>query len=280
MMANETDAERLSTQATAEAEFFDKVYADTDKKHSLQGYIIPAKFIDQVLKPKPHSLDDQEYAMALLGDLEGKSLLDYGAGDGWRTICFAKANANVWAIDISQKGVDLIRKKVHANGVSDLVTAEVRNCYATEFSSDKFDRIYGGGILHHLDIDASAQEIRRILHPQGVAVFCEPIRDTKVMDVIKAIVLTVTRKKSSEDTTEDESPLTTERIDRLHSYFGVVNYRYFNVLSSASLLIDSERLKRFLLRVDEVLMKIAPGFKKLGRAVVLELREPLRTSTD
>ena len=92
MTATEADVVDLSTQAKTEAEFFDKVYADADKRHSLQQYMIPAKFIDQVLNPKPHSLDAQEYAMALLGDLEGKSLLDYGAGDGWRTVCFAKAN--------------------------------------------------------------------------------------------------------------------------------------------------------------------------------------------
>lgn len=58
-----------------------------------------------------------------------------------------------------------------------------------------FDIVYGGGVLHHLDIEAVGKELSRILHPDGVAVFLEPIRETRVMDFIKKAVLFIIRRK-------------------------------------------------------------------------------------
>ena len=264
-----------SEQVQKEVEFFDKFYDDAGKKQRLQNYLMPEKLIRQVIAPKYPLLDDFEYAYSLLGNLEGKKLLDYGAGDGWNSICFAKAKANIWAIDISEKGIDLIKKKAQANSVSELIIAEVQNCYKTRFPADMFDIIYGGGILHHLDIEVACQEICRILHPNGVAVFYEPFRETKIMDIIKKIVLRSLRKKPSEET-KNELPLTCKRIDLMRSYFRVVNYRPFNVLTSANLLINSEILELVLMWLDYFFMKLIPGFRKLGRAVVIELRQPIK----
>lgn len=71
-------------------------------------------------------------------------------------------------------------------------------------------------------------------------------------------------------------PLTSGRINLLKPYFRIINYRYFNVLSSANLLIKSGLLKSFLLWADYLLIRFIPGFKLLGRAVVIELRQPIK----
>jgi 2-polyprenyl-3-methyl-5-hydroxy-6-metoxy-1,4-benzoquinol methylase len=263
----------LLDQSKKEAEFFDTEYADANKRHRLQNYKVPDKFIREVTHPSPCPLIDREYAYSLLGNLEGKKLLDYGAGDGWNTVCFAKAKAKVWAIDISAKGIELTIKKGLANGVSEFITAEVQNCYETKFKNNMFDIIYGGGILHHLDIEAAGQELSRLLHPEGVAVFYEPIRETRAMDIIRAIAFRVIKRKPSEET-EDETPLTIKKIGLLRPYFEVINCRHFNVMTSASLLIKSRKLHSILLRTDYLFLKYFPGFKKLARAVVIELRKP------
>ncbi len=266
----------LTIEATKEAEFFDKYYADADKKQEADAYLVPEKLIRQVTHPDPRRLREFDYAYSLLGKLEGKKLLDYGAGDGWNAICFAKAKAKISAIDISEKGVELIRKKAAANGVGQFIKAEVRNCYKTEFPANEFDIVYGGGILHHLDIEESGKEISRILHPDGIAVFFEPIRDTRIMDKIKAVVMFFLKKRKPLEETENESPMTSHRINKLKPYFRVVNYRHFNALTSIGLLIDIEIVKWFLMWCDFFLMALIPGFKKLGRAVVIELREPIK----
>lgn len=267
--------EELIKEAKAEAEYFNKEYAHDDLQQRQQNYIVPEKFIQQVINPDPRPLVEFEYAYSLLGRLEGKKLLDYGAGDGWNTICFAKAKANVTAMDISEKGVELIKKKASANSVNEYVHAEVQNCYGTTFESNTYDIIYGGGILHHLDVEAAGKEVSRILHPGGVAVFFEPIRDTKIMDYVKAVVFFFLRRKALKET-EHEAPITTTKIHSLEQYFNVVRFRYFNILTSASLLVKSEILRWILLRVDYFLIEYIPGFKRLGRAVVIELREPIK----
>lgn len=262
-------------EARKEAVFFDKEYFDADDKQRLENYIVPEKLIRQVTHPSSRPLNEREYACFLLGCLEGKKLLDYGCGDGWNTVCFAKAKAKVWATDISENGVELTKKKAAANGVSELVTAEVQNCYETQFLSDMFDIIYGGGILHHLDVQTAGQELSRILHPNGIAVFYEPIRENKIMDTIKAMVLRVLRRKPSEET-ENETPMTIERINLLKPYFKIINYRFFNVLSSANVLFNSELLKSLFLWADYMLINYLPGYFKLGRGVVIELRQPIK----
>ncbi len=265
----------LDREARHEAEYFDKLYESFDEEHGREKYIVPERIINKVVSPRMASIDAYERAYSLLGPLKGKLLLDYGAGDGWNTICFAKAGARVWAIDISQKGVDLVHKKSRANGVSHLVNAEVRNCYDTGFEDNAFDLVFGGGILHHLDVESAGREIQRILKPGGTAVFYEPIRESAIMDVVKAMVMRMTRTRPS-DETEDEVPLTGKRIDVLRSYFCDVDYLYYEVLSSANALISSERIKKIILAIDYGMIRAIPGYKKLGRSVVIKLGNPVK----
>lgn len=274
---SQKDEKLLFEESKKEADFFDKEYVEADRRHSLENYKIPERIIQEIINPTSPNLIPREYAASLLGCLEDKKILDYGAGDGWNAVCLAKAKARVWAIDISEKGIELTKKKAVANGVSKFVTAEVRNCYRTDFPSNMFDIIYGGGVLHHLDIEAVGKELSRILQPDGVAVFLEPIRETRIMDIIKKVVLFVARRKALE-VTEDEAPLTSKRISLLKPYFKIINYKYFNVLSSANVLIKSEFLKSLLLWTDYLLIKYIPGFKRLGRAVVIELWQPIKNT--
>ena len=262
-------------EAGKEAAFFDKAYTEADARHRLENYIVPEEIVRQVTDPGPRPNHHREYARSLMGELKGKKLLDYGAGDGWNSVCFAKAGARVWAIDVSKKGIELTQKKAAANGVGGSVIAEVQDCYRTGFPSDMFDVIYGGGILHHLDIEAAAKELSRILQPDGVAVFYEPMRGSPVMDSVKAVVLRFLRR-TAQPTTEAETPLTWKRIHRLGTYFEIIRCRPFEVMSSANILISSKRLKWLLLWADYVLMRCVPELDALGRAVVIELRRPVK----
>jgi len=49
----------------------------------------------------------------------------------------------------------------------------VRDAMKTPFPDRSFDVIYGNAVLHHLDSEACAPEIARLLAPGGVAVFRE-----------------------------------------------------------------------------------------------------------
>ena len=43
------------------------------------------------------------------------------------------------------------------------------------FKDEMFDVVYGGAILHHLDVKKSISEIYRVLKPNGIILFTEPL---------------------------------------------------------------------------------------------------------
>lgn len=264
--------EDLAEESCCEAEHFDKEYSTAMIKQRKRSFIVPERFIRQVTHSDRHPLGLREYGYSLIGNLGGKKILDYGCGDGWNSICFAKAGASVWAIDVSEVGIELTKVKAKANGVDQLIIAEVRNCYATGYPKNMFDVIYGGGILHHLNIEAAGQELSRILKPDGVAVFSEPFRDAELMYIIKKVILQMAGSKVQR-TTNQETPVTRNRLQALRPYFGEINCCQFNIISPAGELFNSKFLKSIFLWAD-YFIKFIPGFERLGMAAVIELRSP------
>src|SRR5882757_7495314 len=57
-------------------------------------------------------------ALAKLGDLRGKHVLDYGCGHGMAAVVLARAGAAVTAFDLSPGYVKEARERARANGVN------------------------------------------------------------------------------------------------------------------------------------------------------------------
>lgn len=256
-----------------EAQFFNSVYALMDAEHAKQGYLVPEHLVSPFICPSQAPLTDREHVGKILAPLHGKRLLDYGAGDGWNAVAFAKAGALVWAIDISPEAISLCKKKANANSVEQSVTCEVRDAYNTMFPDSFFDVVYGGGILHHLHVDSAAREISRILKPSGIAIFREPIRQTALMDMIKELVLWMT-KRPRQKVTETEAPLDARDIRIVTKYFDRVELSFWDALSSVNPLIKSDVVKRTFLKLDSFAIRHLPLFSILARTVLIELAEP------
>src|SRR5215472_12341832 len=111
-------------------------------------------------------------AFARLGDVRGLRVLDYGCGHAMASVVLARKGAEVTAFDLSGGYLAEARRRADANRVTiRLVQADgVR----LPFAVASLDRIWGNAVLHHLDIEVAGRELRRILRPGGVAVFCEP----------------------------------------------------------------------------------------------------------
>src|SRR5437868_2330535 len=103
--------------------------------------------------------DDAEYldhetwvrpAVAKLGDLRGKRVLDYGCGHGMAAVVLARAGAAVTAFDLSPGYVGEARERVAANGVA--VECVVADGEELPFPAASFDAVWGSAVLHHLDL--------------------------------------------------------------------------------------------------------------------------------
>src|SRR5215510_7125226 len=129
----------------------------------------------------PLQFDDADYldhetwirpAFDRLGDVRGLRVLDYGCGHGMAAVVLARRGGCVSACYLSAGYLAEARRRALANGVAiDFVQADGERL---PFADASFDRIWGNAILHHLDLTIAALELRRVLRPGGIAVFCEP----------------------------------------------------------------------------------------------------------
>jgi ubiquinone/menaquinone biosynthesis C-methylase UbiE len=134
-------------------------------------------------------------------DPRGKDVLDYGCGDGRLGLQLAQQGARkVTGFDISDGQVKEAQRKAKELGVADRTEFLVADAHHTGFPDDSFDLVVGVAILHHLDIEEALREIRRVLRPDGRAVFIEPLQHNPL--------LRLGRKLTPGARTPDEHPLT------------------------------------------------------------------------
>ena len=110
----------------------------------------------------------------LLGDLQGKRVLDYGTGDGMSATVLARLKGDVFAFDIAFGNAVLSARRAYANGVGGRVHLQEMAGESLGYRDESFDAIYGNAVLHHVDLELAGKEMARVLRPGGIAVFSEP----------------------------------------------------------------------------------------------------------
>jgi 2-polyprenyl-3-methyl-5-hydroxy-6-metoxy-1,4-benzoquinol methylase len=96
----------------------------------------------------------------------GKQLLDVGCGIGYVAALYAKGGAKVTAVDITDKGVEITKKRLAYLGLS----GDVRqaNAETLPFADATFDVVTSFGVLHHTpDTTKALSEVDRVLKPGG-----------------------------------------------------------------------------------------------------------------
>lgn len=88
---------------------------------------------------------------------------------------------------------------------------KIMDAHALEFPDEHFDVVFGTGILHHLDLDRALTEVRRVLRPDGVVLFFEPLDNNPVGRVV--------RRLTPRSRTADERPLRHADLARIGHVF-------------------------------------------------------------
>lgn len=101
--------------------------------------------------------------LRMLGDLEGKKVLDLGAGTGRYSIQFALEGADVTALDLSEEMLDIAKAKAKKAGVKDKILFKKGDAKDTDFDDESFDIVTSMRVFHLID-DPKAlfQEMKRI----------------------------------------------------------------------------------------------------------------------
>lgn len=103
----------------------------------------------------------------------GDKLLECGCGTGEFTSQLSEeldSQVIVYAMDLSRTLIQATSKRLQRPNVKFLVG----NVAQTDFQDNCFDCVIGNGILHHLDLNSSINEFKRILKPSGKILFFEP----------------------------------------------------------------------------------------------------------
>jgi SAM-dependent methyltransferase len=96
----------------------------------------------------------------------GQSVLEIGVGLGSDHVRFARAGARLHGIDLTERGIELVRRRLELEGLSsDLQVADAEQL---PFADGTFDYVYSWGVLHHTpDTPRAVAEAIRVVRPGG-----------------------------------------------------------------------------------------------------------------
>lgn len=205
-----------------------------------------------------------------MGNLQGRTILDLGAGLGDTSVYFAMEGAAVTALDISGEMLNSAKTLASQNGVDiDCIKASANSLSIPK--DRKFDFIYAANLFHHVDINRTLQQIVEHLKPDGRLFSWDPMAYNPVINIYRMI--------ATEVRTKDEHPLRLKDIKLFSSYFMSVKTDWF-WLSTLSVFIimalvlgRNPNRQRYWKKVTEESRRWAPIYKplELTDRVILKL---------
>ena len=108
------------------------------------------EYFDEV-ETRKYFVEPHIPAFAEFDRWKDKSVLEIGCGIGTDTINFARAGANVTAVDLSSESLSLARRRAEVFGLSDRINFYEANGeqLADYIPKQHFDLIYSFGVIHH-----------------------------------------------------------------------------------------------------------------------------------
>jgi SAM-dependent methyltransferase len=131
------------------------------------------------------------------------------------------------------------------------------------FDNNYFDVVFGGSILHHLNLPVALSEVRRVLKPNGKICFYEPLDNNPIGKLVRFL--------TPQARTVDEQPFRFQELRMLREYFDVeLSYQQFlsvpsGVVSGAIFSSPDNMLTRMAFAADQRILKLAPWVGPLYR---------------
>lgn len=208
-------------------------------------------------------------------NLKGKKILEIGCGLGEASVYFAKQGAEVTATDLSSGMVNLALKVAEYHKVK----INVKTCSADDlpFVDDSFDIVYAANVLHHVDMDKTLAEIKRVLKNNGTFICWDPIKYNPAINIY--------RRLASGVRTVDEHPIDIDYVKKVKKTFKgdvltrgfwfltnliFVKYYFIDKLNPSKVrywkyvIDDADNVKKtysILEGIDNVLLRLFPIFK-------------------
>ena len=201
-------------------------------------------------------------------------LLDFGCGQGYYAMQYAKIGYLVHGFDISPSNVDCAKQLARTYNYETRTNFSVGAAESLDYPDEFFDMIIGMDILHHVEIEQAIAECVRVLKPGGVGIFHEPVR-VPVFDAVRETRLgtwLVPKAASLErHITEDERKLFKSELEAVKSSFLNSEEARFLLFSRLEKFFRSRQ--RAMEKFDQLVFRRLPFMKRYGGRVVLTLHK-------
>lgn len=252
-------ASELSGRHASEASFHDHKYAthSTYPRHYRANPTYPVF----------------ERMLDAAGDLNGKTVLEYGCGEGWITTELARRGANVCAFDISPEAVAHTRQTLRNAGLISRCDVQVMPGEVLAYEAGAFDVALGFAILHHLEMPRALDELHRVLKPGGRAIFAEPLASNPAIRFYRWL--------TPQYRTKDEAPIDLDLFRTQVAGFAEFTHREHLLLAPGALALcylpgvwrAAPPAQRWLMKVDDAILRAAPAMGRWAWYSVMAFRK-------
>lgn len=174
--------------------------------------------------------------------IRGRDVLEIGCSAGRDAELYSQYSRSYWGVDISDMAISEAEKKC-------LPSSKFKVCdaHALSFDDQSFDVVVVNSLLHHLDVGSACKEISRVLRPDGLLVFREPLGSNPLHQLYRLITPAAR--------TADERPLSDEDIESIKQYFSIKQADYFGLMVLIAAYVRVESLRFVLLYLDDIISK-------------------------
>jgi ubiquinone/menaquinone biosynthesis C-methylase UbiE len=179
--------------------------------------------------------------------------------------------ARVISFDVSNDLLQLARQRLMLHGVADRAMFLAGSAHDVPLPDNSVDMVLGIAILHHLDLELAAREVHRVLKPGGVAIFQEPVRNSRVLAAIRGAI-----PYRSEEVSDYERPLTDAELRRFASRFRDYHARAFSLpfINLAQVVPALQRHVMQLYKVDGAILRRTRFLDSIAGIRVVSMRKP------
>ncbi len=167
---------------------------------------------------------EHRYISSRLGELEGKKILEVGAGLAELSVAFALRGAHVVASDLSHGMLTAAGSLARGHDVT-LFRVQAMGEFLP-FANGSFDVVILANVLHHVeDCGAVLREVQRVLKEGGTMVSMDPLLYNPLIRVY--------RRMADRVRSPDERPLTRKDVSFITGFFPSSEVRMFWFLTLA-----------------------------------------------
>jgi len=212
----------------------------------------------------------QEY---LKNKCKGKKILDYGCGNGVHYCWLVGFGGEVVGIDLSEKSLEVARRIVEKEGISDKAKFLAMDCEKLEFLDRSFDVIFDGGTFSSLDLNLAYPELARVLKPGGFLIGIETFGYNPFTNLNRKINKAVGKRTGWAASHIFDN----DGIKKADAFFGEKDVFYFHFISWIAFPVLRFPKGIYLLKIleafDRIFLRIS-FFKKYSFKVVFVFSKP------